>query len=209
MRVKNSPLFEIARVVVRFDHVASFIVNANYRTVISSPGESPMQRTLRELPYPRFWRTASDCRGKFTAKVDAIKWVGGGNADAPKKGLHLISGGEPRENANCEHTVGSVGLPAFGIEGRVDILHKPLLKIDTFPLVWSIRSFSCCEPLELRIFGVVVIGCRNLDPKRPASLAVLKVRGNAGSTKEPKTGAVPRVVPLDYLVTNPTFMLFL
>jgi hypothetical protein len=29
MRVKNSPLFEIARVLVRFDHVASVIVNAN------------------------------------------------------------------------------------------------------------------------------------------------------------------------------------
>jgi hypothetical protein len=27
---KNSPLFEIARVLVRFDHVASRIVNANH-----------------------------------------------------------------------------------------------------------------------------------------------------------------------------------
>jgi hypothetical protein len=27
---QNSPLFEIARVLVRFDHVARFIVNANY-----------------------------------------------------------------------------------------------------------------------------------------------------------------------------------
>jgi predicted trehalose synthase len=27
---KASPLFEIARVLVRFDHVASFIVNANH-----------------------------------------------------------------------------------------------------------------------------------------------------------------------------------
>jgi hypothetical protein len=30
MRVKNSPLFEIARVLVRFNHVARFIVNANH-----------------------------------------------------------------------------------------------------------------------------------------------------------------------------------
>jgi hypothetical protein len=29
MRVIRSPLFEIARVLVRFDHIASFIVNAN------------------------------------------------------------------------------------------------------------------------------------------------------------------------------------
>jgi hypothetical protein len=27
---KASPLFEIARVLVRFDHVASFVVNANH-----------------------------------------------------------------------------------------------------------------------------------------------------------------------------------
>jgi hypothetical protein len=27
---KNSPLFELARVLVRLDHVASFIVNANH-----------------------------------------------------------------------------------------------------------------------------------------------------------------------------------
>jgi len=31
MRAKTSPLFEIAGVLVRFDHVASFIVNANHR----------------------------------------------------------------------------------------------------------------------------------------------------------------------------------
>jgi hypothetical protein len=30
MRVKNSPLFEIAGVLVRLDHVASFIVNADH-----------------------------------------------------------------------------------------------------------------------------------------------------------------------------------
>src|SRR5260370_32879218 len=30
MRVKNSPLFEVARVLVRFNHVARFIVNANH-----------------------------------------------------------------------------------------------------------------------------------------------------------------------------------
>jgi hypothetical protein len=29
-RVERSPLFEIARVLVRFDHVASFILNANH-----------------------------------------------------------------------------------------------------------------------------------------------------------------------------------
>jgi len=30
MRVKTSPLFEIARVLVGLDHVASFIINANH-----------------------------------------------------------------------------------------------------------------------------------------------------------------------------------
>jgi hypothetical protein len=30
MRVRTSPLIEIAHVFVRFDHVASFIVNANH-----------------------------------------------------------------------------------------------------------------------------------------------------------------------------------
>jgi hypothetical protein len=30
MRAKTSPLFELARGLVRFNHVASFIVNANH-----------------------------------------------------------------------------------------------------------------------------------------------------------------------------------
>jgi len=30
IRVKTSPLFEIARLLVRLDHVARFIVNANH-----------------------------------------------------------------------------------------------------------------------------------------------------------------------------------
>jgi hypothetical protein len=30
MRVKTSPLFELARVLVRLDHVARFIVNADH-----------------------------------------------------------------------------------------------------------------------------------------------------------------------------------
>ena len=33
MRVKASPLFELAFVLVRFDHVSGFIVNANHGTV--------------------------------------------------------------------------------------------------------------------------------------------------------------------------------
>jgi hypothetical protein len=33
MRVKNSPLFEIAGVLMRFKHVATFIVNANHGVV--------------------------------------------------------------------------------------------------------------------------------------------------------------------------------
>jgi hypothetical protein len=33
MRVKTSPLFELARLLVRFDHVASFIVNADRYSV--------------------------------------------------------------------------------------------------------------------------------------------------------------------------------
>jgi hypothetical protein len=33
MRVKTSPLFELARVLVRLDHVAHFIVNANHSIV--------------------------------------------------------------------------------------------------------------------------------------------------------------------------------
>jgi hypothetical protein len=35
MRAKTSPLLEIARVLVRFDHVASVIVNANHDTFVS------------------------------------------------------------------------------------------------------------------------------------------------------------------------------
>src|SRR5260370_35468425 len=84
----------------------------------SSRHESPMQRLLRELPYPPFWRTASDCSWKFTAKVDAIKWVGGGNADASKNGLHLPRGGGPREDSNSQHKCCRGGLPAFGIGVR-------------------------------------------------------------------------------------------
>ena len=30
---KNSPVFEIARILVRFNHLASFIVNTNHGTV--------------------------------------------------------------------------------------------------------------------------------------------------------------------------------
>ena len=39
MRVKNSPLFEIASLLVRLDRVASFIVNANHRTVATGADE--------------------------------------------------------------------------------------------------------------------------------------------------------------------------
>ena len=51
---KNSPLFQIVRVLVRFDHVASFIVNANHKILLftssslSSPcSEKPRLATSR------------------------------------------------------------------------------------------------------------------------------------------------------------------
>ncbi len=43
----RSPFFELSRVLVRFDHAASFIVNANYRGVLSRADE----RTALEEPH--------------------------------------------------------------------------------------------------------------------------------------------------------------
>jgi hypothetical protein len=43
---KNSPLFEFARVLVRFDHVARFIVNAN-PTVMSAALKLCVQHSMR------------------------------------------------------------------------------------------------------------------------------------------------------------------
>jgi hypothetical protein len=58
----------------------------------------------------------SDGSWKFTTKIDSNKSVGGGNADPFKKEFHLGGKGEMRENANREHTVRPVRLPAFLIE---------------------------------------------------------------------------------------------
>ena len=43
---KNSPLFQIVRVLVRFDHVASFIVNANHKILLFTLS-SPALRVLK------------------------------------------------------------------------------------------------------------------------------------------------------------------
>jgi hypothetical protein len=59
MRLKDSPLFEIGSVLVRFDHVANFIVNANRRKYVSGCDASrnrlrcwprPEERTTRSCP---------------------------------------------------------------------------------------------------------------------------------------------------------------
>jgi hypothetical protein len=140
-----------------------FVVRADEKLTGFVELESMIRPLLREFPYYAFCR-ASDRRWETTAKIDRIKWIGGGNADVFKKSFHLPDTGEVRENANCKHTVGSVGFPAFGIDRRVNVLHKALVKIDTRPLARSIRSLSCSEPFKFRIFPVV-IGCHNLDTK--------------------------------------------
>jgi hypothetical protein len=40
MRVKTSPLFEIALVLVRLDHVTRFVVDANHRITAFAPCSS-------------------------------------------------------------------------------------------------------------------------------------------------------------------------
>jgi len=47
MRGKNSPLFEIARVLVRFDHVARRIVNANHGNGRVNPNTRSLQCRIR------------------------------------------------------------------------------------------------------------------------------------------------------------------
>jgi hypothetical protein len=61
MRAKTSPFFEIAPVLVRFDHVASFIVNANHSVVRSAAKLSfPLLDLLFVLC--QWHRTAIDTR---------------------------------------------------------------------------------------------------------------------------------------------------
>jgi hypothetical protein len=54
--MENLPLFELALVLVRFDHVASFIVNANHR-IMSGLGDSE----YRAFTYT-YIRRVPDCQ---------------------------------------------------------------------------------------------------------------------------------------------------
>ena len=165
------------------------------------------RRHLSELPYLTFgW--ASYRRGKFTAKIDAIKWVVGGDADFFKERFHFLGKRVKRQNSNCKHTVGSVGYGAFVSNRLVNVLHKYRSRIATRPFLWRIRSFPCAKSEELRIVPII-IGRHDLDPKKSVVIAIFKIGGSPASSTKSKIGAVPRVVPVDYLVTNPSFMLFL
>ena len=54
----SSPLFEIARVLVRLDHIASFIVNANRRIVVNScKSAKPLKAKRTRDDSPRVTRT--------------------------------------------------------------------------------------------------------------------------------------------------------
>jgi hypothetical protein len=48
MTENDSPLFEIARVLVRLDRVACFIVKRITESSVSSPGEVPMLRSQED-----------------------------------------------------------------------------------------------------------------------------------------------------------------
>jgi hypothetical protein len=55
---KNSPLFELFRVLVRFNHVASIIVNTNH-CIVSEIGEVFSERLRRVTgKHTRRWRKA-------------------------------------------------------------------------------------------------------------------------------------------------------
>ena len=44
----SSPLFELARVLVRLDDIAGFVVTRIIELLVSSPDESPMQRSQED-----------------------------------------------------------------------------------------------------------------------------------------------------------------
>ena len=59
-RRKRSPLFEIALVLVRFDHIAGYIINANHRTVCAAEKlcviDSVVDRVELAIPQPTEWQ---------------------------------------------------------------------------------------------------------------------------------------------------------
>jgi hypothetical protein len=61
-----------------------FVVRADEKLTGFVELESMIRPLLREFPYYAFCR-ASDRRWEPTAKIDRIKWIGGGNADVFKK----------------------------------------------------------------------------------------------------------------------------
>ncbi len=60
-----------------------FVVRAEEKLTAFVELESMIRPSLREFPHSEFCR-GSDRRWKHTAKIDRIKWIGGGNMDVFK-----------------------------------------------------------------------------------------------------------------------------
>jgi hypothetical protein len=60
-----------------------FVARADGKLTAFVELESMIRPSLREFPHSEFCR-GSDRRWKHTAKIDRIKWIGGGNTDVFK-----------------------------------------------------------------------------------------------------------------------------
>ena len=60
-----------------------FVVRTEEKLTAFVELESMIRPSLREFPHSEFCR-GSDRRWKHTAKIDRIKWIGGGNTDVFK-----------------------------------------------------------------------------------------------------------------------------
>ena len=105
-----------------------------------------------------------------------------------------------RQDTHCKHAVGSVAIDAFFLNVVVNTFQKFRVKIAT-------TVFHCAEPDEFRIIPII-IGCSDFDPKESVIIAIFKVWRFATPSMKLKIGTMLWVVPVNDLVSDPSFVFF-